>query len=153
MLGFALLLIHSRHLVTLSIALACMSALSSTLLYLGGAGTVAVIELSVGAGLVAVLFAFANGLLSERDDNFGFALPNLLAILLAGAVFGILLTNLVDWQIAEPIVGDLKIHFWEERGADIVALMALIFTAVLGVFAVIAERGKAHQPKVREAHE
>ena len=149
MLGFALLIVHVRRLITLSLALACLSALSSTLLYLGGASTVAVIELSVGAGLVAVLFAFANGLLSERDDKLGSALPSLLAIVLSGLLFGILLTNHFDWQLAEPITGDLGNYFWEERAADMVALMTLMFTAVLGVLGLLAERGEG----TKEAHE
>jgi uncharacterized MnhB-related membrane protein len=153
-LGFTLLLIHAKRLITLSIALACLSALSSTLMYLGGASTAAVIELSVGAGLVAVLFAFANGLLSERDDNFGSVVPNLLAIALAVALVGILLTNHFDWQISEPIIGDLRNYFWEERGADIVALMALMFTTVLGVLGVIVARGEeSPQAIAKEAHE
>jgi uncharacterized MnhB-related membrane protein len=153
LLVFALLLIHTKRLITLSIDLACLSALGSTLLYLGGAGTVAVIEISVGAGLVAVLFAFANGLLSERDDNFGVALPKLLAIVVAGLFLGILLLNPLEWQLTVSAVGDLKTYFWEERGADVVAQMALIFTAVLGVMGLIAERRELHQAVAREAHE
>ena len=47
----------SKHLLPSALYLACVSALVSITLYLLGAYEVAVIELSVGAGLVTVLLA------------------------------------------------------------------------------------------------
>lgn len=47
--------IVSKRILTSTIYLACISALVSAVLYLLGAPQVAVMELSVGAGLVTVL--------------------------------------------------------------------------------------------------
>src|SRR5512135_3843744 len=57
--AFAVAAIRARRLLTSAIWLAGVSALVSIVLYLYGAHEVAVIELSVGAGLVTVLFVFA----------------------------------------------------------------------------------------------
>ena len=56
---FAILSIRSKRLITSALWLAGVSALLSVVFYLFGAHLVAVVELSVGAGLVTVLFAFA----------------------------------------------------------------------------------------------
>ena len=48
----------STHLLPSTLYLACVSALASITLYLLGAQEVAVIELSVGAGLVTVLLVY-----------------------------------------------------------------------------------------------
>jgi NADH:ubiquinone oxidoreductase subunit 6 (subunit J) len=142
--GFALMVIHAKRLITVSIALASVSALTSTMLYLAGAQTAAVIELSVGAGLVAVLFAFTNSLLAERSDNLEQAIPRLLALVLAGLVFGILLMNSLGFIPGTTGASDTASYFWEERGADLVAQMALMFSTVLGVLGLLAERDVAH---------
>src|SRR5512136_2242428 len=56
---FSLEAIRARRLLTSAIWLAGVSALISVVFFLYGARQVAVIELSVGAGLVTVLFVFA----------------------------------------------------------------------------------------------
>jgi NADH:ubiquinone oxidoreductase subunit 6 (subunit J) len=57
--AFAIGAIRARRLLTSAIWLAGVSALISVVFFLYGARQVAVIELSVGAGLVTVLFVFA----------------------------------------------------------------------------------------------
>jgi hypothetical protein len=144
-LACAVLLIHATRLITLSIALASLSALTATLLYLGGAKTAAVIELSVGAGLVAVLFTFANSLLAERSDRLGSAMPRIIAFTLTAFVFGILLLNSVAFPSSEIAAGEPATVFWEERGADVVAIMALMLSAVLLVSGLLVERNPARE--------
>ena len=63
---FALQAILAKQLITSALWLAGVSALCSVLFFLFGAQLVAVIELSVGAGLVTVLFVFAISV--EGDD-------------------------------------------------------------------------------------
>src|SRR5512146_2626648 len=59
LLVFTFQAIRSKALLTSALWLAGASALSAVLFFLYGAQLVAVIELSVGAGLVTVLFVFA----------------------------------------------------------------------------------------------
>ena len=56
----------TQRLLICSLYLACVSASVSGILYLLGAQQVAVIELSVGAGLVTVLFVFAINIAGEE---------------------------------------------------------------------------------------
>ena len=51
--------IVAKRILSSTIYLACVSALTSAVLYLLGAAQVAVMELSVGAGLVTVLLVYA----------------------------------------------------------------------------------------------
>jgi uncharacterized MnhB-related membrane protein len=66
MLACALMAIIARRLLTSALWLAGASALTALLLYLLGAPEVAVVELSVGAGLVTVLFVFAINIAGEE---------------------------------------------------------------------------------------
>src|SRR5512146_3422057 len=59
LLVFAFQAMRSKALLTSALWLAGASALTAILLFMYGAHLVAVIELSVGAGLVTVLFVFA----------------------------------------------------------------------------------------------
>src|SRR5512140_3668342 len=59
LLVFAAQAIRSKALLTSALWLAGASAVTAILLFVYGAQLVAVIELSVGAGLVTVLFVFA----------------------------------------------------------------------------------------------
>ena len=58
--------IRTRRLLISALWLAGCSALTALLLYLLGAPEIAVIELSVGAGLVTVLFVFAINIAGEE---------------------------------------------------------------------------------------
>ena len=64
-LAFAIQAIRAQRLLHSAIWLAGVSALLAILFYQLGAHQVAVIELSVGAGLVTVLFVFAIGMAGE----------------------------------------------------------------------------------------
>ena len=66
----ALQAIRAVHLLHSAVWLAATSAMLSILFYLLGAPYVAVIELSVGAGLVTVLFIFAIGIPSCTWANY-----------------------------------------------------------------------------------
>jgi len=59
-LASAILAIRTKRLLISAIWLAVASALTAVMIYLLGAPQIAVIELSVGAGLVTVLFVFRH---------------------------------------------------------------------------------------------
>lgn len=65
----AILAIRSKRLLISAIWLAVTSALVALMFYMLGAVQVAVIELSVGAGLVTVLFVFAINISGEEGMN------------------------------------------------------------------------------------
>ncbi len=75
----ALQAVRACRLLPAAILLAGVSALTSLLLYSFGAREVAVVELSVGAGLVIILFVFAMSLAGEPSQDGG-------AVVLAAAV-------------------------------------------------------------------
>ena len=140
---FALQAILAKQLITSALWLASVSALCSVLFFLSGAQLVAVIELSVGAGLVTVLFVFA---ISVAGDDALDATPvpprSLIAILVA---FFILL---LGWFII-PVSGTLPVSaitnpplakvLWQERGLDLIVQVVLIFSGVLGLLGLLAE--------------
>ncbi|MDO9122475.1 MAG: NADH-quinone oxidoreductase subunit J, partial [Anaerolineaceae bacterium] len=65
-LACAILAISAKRLLISAIWLAVTSALVALMLFLLGAPQIAVIELSVGAGLVTVLFVFAINISGEE---------------------------------------------------------------------------------------
>ncbi len=141
----ATLAIRARQLIATALWLAGTSALVAFALYLLGAHEVAVIELSVGAGLVTVLFVFAISIagddaLSKREFT-----PNALAV---GAV--VVICVLLAWLAlpleARTVSGDERAFaevLWSDRALDVLVQLVLIFTGVLCVLGLLRERTPA----------
>jgi uncharacterized MnhB-related membrane protein len=137
----AVLAIRATRLLAASLWLAGLSALLSVLFYLMGAPRVAAIELSVGAGLVTVLFVFAIGIAGEATVNQKALVPQPLAWGL-----GLLVFLLLSWFIL-PLIGaqapvsepSLATLLWEGRALDVWVQVILIFAGVLGVLGLLAE--------------
>lgn len=122
--------------------LAGTSALVALEMYLLGAPEVAVIELSVGAGLVTVLFVFAINIAGEETLPFQPIVPKPLAWTLVLAT--VMLLAWMDRSILTtqvPTIDPLyfKTVLWENRLLDVLLQMALIFAGVLGVLGLLAE--------------
>lgn len=122
--------------------LAGTSALVALEMYLLGAPEVAVIELSVGAGLVTVLFVFAINIAGEEVITTLPIVPRPLAIVLV--LVTVLLLAWMDIDILgiqvsvlEPLY--FKTVLWENRLLDVLLQMVLIFCGVLGVLGLLAE--------------
>ena len=118
-----------------------VSALLAILFYLMDAPQVAVIELSVGAGLVTVLFAFAISVAGEEllDDSPTF--PQVLSIGLV-LVAVALLAGLSLPLPASPASGSqpaLSELVWQQRGLDVLVQVVLISAGVLGLLGLLAE--------------
>ena len=140
---FALQAILAKQLITSALWLAGVSALCSVLFFLFGAQLVAVIELSVGAGLVTVLFVFAISVAGDDALDATPVPPRLLSVGLA-ALFILLLgwfilptsgTSPVSAIINPPLAKVL----WQERGLDLIVQVVLIFSGVLGLLGLLAE--------------
>jgi uncharacterized MnhB-related membrane protein len=132
--------VRAGRLMTSALWLAGVSALLSVVFYLMGAHTVAVIELSVGAGLVTVLFVFAINIAGEEKILLPPLVPRPVAL---GLV--IVSVALVGWlilpQSAAPPAAEssLSVVLWEQRSLDVLVQIVLIFAGVLGLLGLLAE--------------
>jgi uncharacterized MnhB-related membrane protein len=142
----ALQSIRARSLLAAATWLAGTSALVAILLYGLGAPEVAVIELSVGAGLVTVLFVFATSVAGEEAIQAPALIRKPVAWALTAGV--LLLLAVYMWparlQPAPVQAGiSLPVVFWELRGIDALLQLVLIFTAVLTVLALLVTKPSA----------
>jgi uncharacterized MnhB-related membrane protein len=138
----AIFAIRARRLLISALWLAGASALVALLLYLLGAPEIAVVELSVGAGLVTVLFVFAINIAGEET----FSGPNLISRPLAWILVGIAVVLLgvlvlgpqISTSLSGPLPGFAEV-IWKDRLLDVVLQVLLIFAGVLGVLGLLSE--------------
>jgi uncharacterized MnhB-related membrane protein len=149
---FAYRAIVSTRILSSTIYLACVSALVSVVLYLLGATQVAVMELSVGAGLVTVLLVYAVSVVGDDALDPASVIPKPLAFgLVALVVFGVgwmVYPSIQTAKVTGPI--DLASVLWQSRVLDVWIQIVLIFSGVMGVLGLLSERAPA--PKNKEAH-
>jgi len=134
-------------------ALRANSLLSAAIfIYSLGAPETAVIELSVGAGLVTVIFVFAISVAGEE----AISVPSLIRRPVAWAIGGItiLLLGSFLWPIVELAptpsapAATFGIVFWEQRGLDALAQIVLIFVGALTLLSLLGERQKVTETAV-----
>src|SRR5512135_612443 len=83
MLACAFMAFRAKQLIVSALWLAGCSAILSILMYLLGAFTAAVIELSVGAGLVTVLFVFAISVAGDETIEVRSIIPRPMALIIS----------------------------------------------------------------------
>jgi len=136
----ALLAIRTQQLLHAALWLAGASALTSLVMYSLGLPQAAVIELSVGAGLVFILFVFAISLAPTAARAANALVPAPLAITGVGLV--LLLFGELAWPhlASQPAVSvaTLGAVLWEDRQLDLLVLIALIFAGALTVAGLLA---------------
>ena len=145
MLVCAILAIAARRLLISALWLAGCSALLAIAISLMGAPEVGVIELSVGAGLVTVIFVFAISIAGEESPSPASLVPRPLAWVLL-AVFVVLLAWLtLPWILSPstsaaslPVIGAV----WEVRALDTLLQIVLIFCGVLGSLGLLSDPRK-----------
>lgn len=148
---FAYRAIVSTRILVSTIYLACVSALISVVLFMLGATQVAVMELSVGAGLVTVLLVYAVSVVGDDALDPASVIPKPLALTVVGlAIF------MVGWMVYPSIqtsettgAVDLASVLWGTRVLDVWIQIVLIFSGVMGVLGLLSER--IRDPK-KEAH-
>lgn len=148
----AVLAIRATQLLTSALWLAGVSVLTALTLYLIGAREVAVIELSVGAGLVTVLFVFAISIAGEDAMQARPLIPKPLAwllIALALLLLGFLVTPTGESRSAASETSFITI-FWQERALDVLVQIVLIFAGVLGILGLLSEPKSYALPAVTE---
>ena len=134
--------IRSQWLLVSALWLAGASALVALLLYMMGAPEIAVIELSVGAGLVTVLFVFAINIAGEEIPIKQSSIPRPLAFVLVGAAVVLLGWMILNGQVAQPLVPaetGFAIVLWNDRVLDVMLQVLLIFAGVLGVLGLLSD--------------
>jgi uncharacterized MnhB-related membrane protein len=135
---------RAKRLMVATLWLAVVSALVSLLLYLVGAPEVAVIELSVGAGLVTVLFVFAFSIVGEQTMDEASIVPRVLVWVLV-----LLISFLLGW-FSLPITtvtGESNLvsfakTLWQQRGLDVLVQIMMIFSGVMGLLGLLSEARK-----------
>jgi uncharacterized MnhB-related membrane protein len=138
----ALEAVRAAHLLNATLWLAAASALVAIMLYRIGAWQIAVIELSLGAGLVTVLMVFAITMVgNEREVITSRRFPFVLVAI------SVLVLSLLTVPFAPVAQADaqqpLSDVLWEERGLDMVLQVALIFSGVLGVIGLLSAARKS----------
>jgi uncharacterized MnhB-related membrane protein len=134
-----------------TIYLACVSASVATMLYLLGAYQVAVIELSVGAGLVTVLLVYAISVVGDDATDPGPVIPRSVAVgltLLTVSMVGYMAYSLPSRDLSARVPTLLN-ALWQQRVLDVWIQMVLIFSGVLGILGLLAEGKLAQAEKVR----
>lgn len=161
----ALQTVRARRLLHAALWLAGTSALTSMLLYSLGARQAAIIELSVGAGLVFILFVFAISLAGEAGPANASALPRSVA----RCVIGLILLLLVElaWPRLQGAASagavPLSTSLWADRQLDVLAQIVLIFAGAVTIVGLLAQgtatatgqpafATAAHEPLLDQAH-
>jgi uncharacterized MnhB-related membrane protein len=142
MLICAIMAIVAERLLISALWLAGCSALLGLALALMGAPEVGVVELSVGAGLVTVIFVFAISIAGDEVTPKKSVVPRPVAWGLMG-LFVLLLLWLVVPRLLGPEAVDRRVPFitavWETRALDTLLQVALIFCGVLGSLGLLSD--------------
>jgi uncharacterized MnhB-related membrane protein len=136
----ALLAIRAQRLLASALWLAGVSVLTSIMVYLMGAVEVAVIELSVGTGLVTVLFVFAVSVTGEQECEPHAVVPRALSWTLVGLAVVLLAVNVLP--VPAPLGGTggtLATMLWMDRSLDVLVQIVLLFSGVLGVLGLLSD--------------
>ena len=139
----ALQAVRAARLLVSALWLAGTSVLVALEMYLLGAPEIAVIELSVGAGLVTVLFVFAINLTGEENLDAKRMMPKPLAwglLFITGALLLYFILPGINQTPTEQVFGNFPKIFWEDRQLDTLLQILMIFTGVLGVLGLLSEQ-------------
>ena len=134
--------IRSERLLVAALWLAGTSALVAIMMYLLGAYQIAVIELSVGAGLVTVLFVFAINIAGDELIPALAIIPKPLAwisVIVAVGLLGWQILPMFDLSLGTLQGAGFQEMLWSGRKVDLYLQTALIFAGVLSMVALLSE--------------
>ncbi len=137
------MVIRAKQLITAALWLAAVSALIACFLFLIGAQTVAVVELSVGAGLVTVLLVLSISMAGEDAPQVRSVVPVALSAFGVGLIT--ILMALMVWPFndrsATASEAPLSVLLWTDRSPDLFVHIVVVFSGMLGVLALMKEAG------------
>jgi uncharacterized MnhB-related membrane protein len=146
----AYMAMRTGRLIGSALWLAGASALTSLIMYMLGAPQVAVIELSVGAGLVTILFVFAINIAGDEAIEVRSLIPWPLALILVVAAAGMLIFTAlpgIGVELPQAQLSGFVQTFWEDRSLDALLQIVLIFAGTLGMLGLLAEAKSHGHPK------
>ncbi len=154
MLICAFMAFRTPRLLISALWLAGCSAILSILLYLMGAYRVAVIELSVGAGLVTVLFVFAISIAGDETIEARSIIPKSIAVVIS--LVSIILLGFMTISSLVLLPATVEAPFsevlWQQRGLDMVVQSGLMFAAIVGLMGLLAEaKAPVHEKQAVKA--
>ena len=148
MLLFGFFSVLSRHLINAAISLAAVSAACGVLMYVLGAHTAAIFEVSVCSGLVTVIFISAVSLSNgdrqaSAPEKRAYLLPIILIAIGAVLVIAALLTGF-SLGSRGPVGSAASFDnvFWETRQADIFGQMVAIIAGASAIVVFFKESEK-----------
>lgn len=137
----AIMAVRSKPLVA-ALWLAGLSAFTAIIIYLLGAPEVAVIELSVGAGLITVLLAFVISM-AEDESMPASLIPRSLAwflvILAGGLLVWLILPEIPNLPEQVAAGAPFFVEVWHNRLLDLIVQITIILGGVLGVLSLLGE--------------
>ena len=148
MLLFGFFSVLSRHLINAAISLAAISAACGVLMYVLGAHTAAIFEVSVCSGLVTVIFISAVSLSNgdrqaSAPEKRAHLLPIILIAIGAVLVIAALLSGFSLGTQGEIVNTDSFSNvFWETRQADIFGQMVAILAGASAIVVFFKESEK-----------
>jgi uncharacterized MnhB-related membrane protein len=153
----SLLAIRTGLLLLAALWLALASAVVAIFLYAFGAHEIAVIELSVGTGLVPVLFVFAISLIGGASSLPVPIVPRPVAyglVLVCILLLGLMVIQSSDLnQVVRSDSGSFSHALWDERGLDMLVQSVLIFAGVLTILnlltAIRSPRETTERPAIQ----
>jgi len=119
--------------------LAGVSIAVTLVLYSLGATTIAVIELSLSVGLITILLVFAISMVGADSPDQPVSRPLNIPFVAAMLLLVIGLTVPLLVPQGEAAEDNFAVTFWQQREADVLAQIALIFAGVLGVLGLLTE--------------
>ena len=149
-LACAFMALRARKQLPSALWLSSASVLTGVLMYLLGAPEIGVIELSVGGGLVTILFVFAINITGEEQVPLKKLLPWPVSIgLILGSTVLLVWLSLPAFEFRLPAFDStgLTKALWEDRQLDVMLHIVLIFSGVLGVLSLLAD-----DPQSKETH-
>jgi uncharacterized MnhB-related membrane protein len=144
--------IVAKRILSATIYLACISALVSAVLYLMGAAQVAVMELSVGAGLVTVLLVYAVSVVGDDALDPTSVIPKPLAFVMVGLItilMGFMAFPAVQENVDTSALA-LSVALWQNRVLDVWIQIVLIFSGVMGVLGLLSEKAPGRLEEIHK---
>jgi len=132
--------VRNKRLLVSAMWLAGTSALVSIMMYLLGAYQIAVIELSVGSGLVTVLFMFAINIAGDEPIPDLSFIPKFVArlfVLIAIIIIGWQILPLLNMPINLSQDVGFQVVVWEARKVDLYLQVVMIFAGVISMLRLL----------------
>lgn len=139
----AVMAISTPQLLTSALWLAAASVLSAIVLYALAAPTMAILELSVGAGLVTILFVFAIQYEQSNVPASPPLMPRLIGWGLPLAAFVLTAVLILPLPTPEHPTAETSTFaslLWGARALDALIQVGLIFAGTLGVLGILSNR-------------